>query len=212
MNTPQPQSRPARSVCSACGTPSVRKFCSNRCKWAGARRAPCATCGSPTGYRASDPNAGVARCTQCHQTSKPEPKCKHGRGNAVTQWTCQRCGVECSRPPTRGQEPRFCGTQCEQAAAAERRRARLIDAFIEDVPRHKVFEADGYRCHICRRLTDRTKKVPHPLAPTVDHLLPLAKGGKHERSNCRTACFRCNCTKQDRGGGEQYALTMECTA
>ncbi|MEU2106485.1 HNH endonuclease signature motif containing protein [Nocardia sp. NPDC019255] len=69
-----------------------------------------------------------------------------------------------------------------------------------------MFESDGYRCHLCRRKTDPTKVAPHPRSPTIDHVIPLSKGGTHEPSNCRTACFHCNATKGDRGGGEQLLL------
>lgn len=79
---------------------------------------------------------------------------------------------------------------------------------MEDVPPFQVFKADGYRCHLCGQLTDRTQSVPHLRAPTVDHIVPLSKGGKHERANCRTACYSCNAAKQDRGGGEQFALVF----
>lgn len=37
--------------------------------------------------------------------------------------------------------------------------------------------------------------VPHPLAPTTDHIVPLSKGGKHERRNCQLAHFKCNTAK-----------------
>lgn len=90
----------------------------------------------------------------------------------------------------------------------QRRRARKRNAFVANVYRLRVFEADGYRCHICHRKTDATKAVPHPRAPTLDHVIPLAKGGTHEPMNCRTACFQCNATKSDRGGGEQFALAI----
>lgn len=108
-----------------------------------------------------------------------------------------------------------CSTECQQIhtrdqvlAAKGRRRSRKKFAYVADVHRRKVFEADGYRCHICKRKTDLTKAVPHPRAPTIDHVIPLARGGTHEPANCRTACFRCNATKSDAGGGEQFALVV----
>lgn len=106
-----------------------------------------------------------------------------------------------------------CSERCQQRhahnvrrLAKERRRALERDAFIENINREEVFEHDGYRCHLCRRKTDTTKQTPHPRAPTIDHIIPLAQGGKHEQSNCRTACFLCNARKGDRGGGEQLLL------
>lgn len=94
----------------------------------------------------------------------------------------------------------------QKRLAKDRRRARTRDAFVENVYRKQVFERDGYRCHLCRKKTNPAKQVPHPRAPTIDHLIPLACGGTHEPANCRTACFLCNALKGDRGGGEQLLL------
>lgn len=106
-----------------------------------------------------------------------------------------------------------CSTECRRAREREwhrnskdRRRARKKNAYVANVYRKRVYESDGYRCHLCNRRTDPTKQVPHPMAPTIDHVIPLARGGAHEPSNCRTACFMCNSLKSDRGGGEQMLL------
>jgi len=50
--------------------------------------------------------------------------------------------------------------------------------------------------------------VPHPLAPTIDHLIPLADGGSDSPANVATAHFLCNSTKGERhgGGGDQLTL------
>lgn len=106
-----------------------------------------------------------------------------------------------------------CSADCADTYRREQRRihkarraARKRGAYVADVSPRKVFEADGYRCHICRRKTDPTKQVPHPKAPTIDHVIPIAIGGTHEPLNCRTACFRCNCTKNHLGHGDQLML------
>lgn len=191
------------SCCEGCGTASLSRYC-YACKWRMAPRKPCRYCGGPTGYRLSDGRADSPTCQNCRTA-----RSRHGvRQPSVTEWTCEMCGAACMRVPTKGQRPRFCSKRCQQSAAWYRRRALEAEAFVEDVPRHRVFESDAYRCHLCGRMTDRTQSVPHPRAPTIDHLQPLSKGGKHERSNCRTACFACNCAKQDRGGGEQFALAI----
>lgn len=175
-----------------------------QCRWQRAPRKPCAACGGPTGYRATDTRGMSPVCLGCRAKAQQ----RKSQLQSTTEWTCETCGISCNRPPTKGQRPRFCGKRCQQSAADRRRRALEAKAFIEDVPRHSVFEADGYRCHLCGRKTDKSKSIPHRRAPTIDHLLPLSKGGKHERSNCRTACFGCNCAKQDRGGGEQFVLAV----
>jgi 5-methylcytosine-specific restriction endonuclease McrA len=55
-------------------------------------------------------------------------------------------------------------------------------------------------------MTRKTASVPHPMAPTIDHIVPLSKGGTHEPINCRTAHFLCNSTKGDRLAGDQLIL------
>lgn len=177
------------------------QVCSDRCKWKQRPRKPCIRCGNPTGWSARDPRGDNCICNPCRRADAPP------RPGPRT-WTCANCGKVCNRAPVKGQVPKYCGTSCQQLASFHRRRARALNAFVEEVNRLEVFLADGYKCHLCGRMTDNTKSYPHPKSPTIDHIIPLAKGGLHERSNCRTACARCNSAKQDRGGGEQFAFVL----
>lgn len=114
----------------------------------------------------------------------------------VSKYMNVTCSDECQREHERDREHR----------ARQRRRARKKEAFVENVYRKKIFERDAFKCHICKRLTDRDAKVPNPKAPTIDHIIPLAKGGTHEPANVATACFMCNCLKSDTGTGDQLLL------
>lgn len=198
--------KPACDECKFCGKRSFgRKFCSDSCKWKARPRKTCAECGSPTGWCLLDRRAQAAVvCNSCRRKKnqklrvQPQP----------LTWSCLNCGKISTRPPTKGQVPKYCGISCAQLAAFHRRRSRLVNAFVEDVNRVEVFMADGWRCHLCGKLTDKTKSYPHPKSPTIDHVIPINRGGLHERSNCRTACARCNSAKQDRGGGEQFAFAF----
>ena len=105
-------------------------------------------------------------------------------------------------------ERHYCSVRCSARAGKDRRRARKRNAYVADVNRMDVFESDGWRCHLCGKRIRRDMVVPHPLAATVDHVIPLAAGGTHEPSNCRAAHYLCNSTKGDRFavGGEQMLL------
>jgi len=74
------------------------------------------------------------------------------------------------------------------------------------VRRYQIHERDRWRCHLCGKKVNREVVAPHPKAPTIDHVIPLAKGGTHEPANCRTAHFLCNSTKGSGGSGEQLML------
>lgn len=104
----------------------------------------------------------------------------------------------------------YCSTRCSTADHRAIRRARQRDAYVEPVHRQRVFERDGWRCQLCDRKVRRDAVVPHPLAPTLDHIIPLAlgpeAGGVHSMANVQLAHYRCNCRKSARGGGEQLAL------
>ncbi|HMH58562.1 MAG TPA: HNH endonuclease, partial [Galbitalea sp.] len=91
-------------------------------------------------------------------------------------------------------------------AVKARHTRRKRDSYVEDVVPMLIFQRDGYRCHICRRKTLPNKKVPHPRAPTIDHMIPLSLGGPHSRANVSTACFRCNTLKSASGAGDQLAI------
>lgn len=69
----------------------------------------------------------------------------------------------------------------------------------------EIRERDGNRCHLCRRKVS-VKPYPHPLSASLDHVIPLTKGGMHERSNVRLAHLSCNVAKGNRGGNEQLLL------
>ena len=76
-----------------------------------------------------------------------------------------------------------------------RRRARERAAFVEDVDRTVVFERDDWTCRICDEPLARDAVHPDPLSPTVDHVVPLSRGGKHSYANVQSAHFLCNVLK-----------------
>lgn len=85
------------------------------------------------------------------------------------------------------------------------RRARLASVLVVPYRSGDIFERDGYRCHLCGRMTRRDAVVPHPKAPTIDHLVPISAGGADAPLNVATAHFECNWRRSD-GGVAQLRL------
>lgn len=64
---------------------------------------------------------------------------------------------------------------------------------------------DGNRCHLCLKAVPE-KAWPHPMSPSLDHVVPLSKGGTHDPDNVKLAHLECNTAKGNRGGNEQLLL------
>lgn len=54
-------------------------------------------------------------------------------------------------------------------------------------------------CGICGRPVDKTLKWPHPFSPTVDHIIPIDRGGHpSDISNLQLAHWCCNRKKSNK--------------
>ena len=59
--------------------------------------------------------------------------------------------------------------------------------------RYQILNRDGYRCQICG-----TSAIEGSVRLEIDHVVPVAKGGRTEPKNLRTLCQDCNSGKSDR--------------
>lgn len=95
-------------------------------------------------------------------------------------------------------------------ATAHSRRAQKLSAGGTEVLLTYLIERDGGRCQVsdcC--FTSRkvaTLGTRGPRQPSIDHIIPLSKGGEHALHNVQLAHYRCNLTKNNRGAGDQLAL------
>ncbi len=54
-------------------------------------------------------------------------------------------------------------------------------------------------CGICGKTVDRSFKFPHPLSPSIDHIIPVDKGGHpSDIANLQLAHLCCNRFKSDK--------------
>lgn len=114
-------------------------------------------------------------------------------GMIVTHGRCRECGETFTVRRTR--VVALCSDTCSKRVSRRRLRARDRSAFVEPVFREQVFIRDRWRCQLCGKSLDRKRVVPHPRAPVVDHVVPLAEGGEHSMLNVQAAHFLCNSVK-----------------
>lgn len=84
-----------------------------------------------------------------------------------------------------------------RAHAAEYR-ARKQDATVERFIPAEVFERDGWLCGLCHGPIDPTLAYPDPMSVSLDHVLPLSRGGEHSRSNTQASHLTCNLRKYNK--------------
>jgi 5-methylcytosine-specific restriction endonuclease McrA len=58
-----------------------------------------------------------------------------------------------------------------------------------------VYRRDGWVCGICREPVDPELESPHLMAASLDHVIPLCRGGTHTYDNVQLAHFLCNSIK-----------------
>lgn len=75
------------------------------------------------------------------------------------------------------------------------RRMRVKGVRVDRVYRRVVWERDKGRCGICGGMVDFTKVSPDPMAPSLDHIVPISKGGEHSYTNIQLAHLGCNMSK-----------------
>jgi 5-methylcytosine-specific restriction endonuclease McrA len=74
---------------------------------------------------------------------------------------------------------------------SHRRRALIGDSpSITEKQWNKILMLQDVRCNSCKR------KFGSNLQPTMDHIIPLSKGGLHSFENIQALCKKCNSTKQ----------------
>lgn len=80
----------------------------------------------------------------------------------------------------------------ERKAQIQRERNRRVwRATIAKIDRDAVIARDNSMCYLCGMMLERADV-------TLDHVVPLSRGGDHAESNLRVCCRRCNSRKGTR--------------
>lgn len=122
----------------------------------------------------------------------PCPDC----GKAVVVYARPKRCDECARAARRASKQR------ERA----RYRSQLAAATVELFDPQEIFIRDGWSCQLCGKPILKSKMSPHPRSATLDHIIPLSKGGLHSRKNTQLACWACNIAKNNRSAHDQLRL------
>ena len=99
------------------------------------------------------------------------------------------------------QNKQYCSEKCRAKAAdakhEEKRKEQMRAAFVEPVGLKTTYRTYDGVCGICGLPVPETVEANNQWAATVDHIIPLSKGGLHKKSNCQLAHRLCNSIKLD---------------
>ncbi len=208
-------------VCQYCGElfwkPDAfrKKYCSKECQKAARqdealechRNAPSSP--APTVYRRE-----CLWCGEPFETAHPNklycsPECGYemNKQQHREQWkaeyqprifTCKECGrtveTECGHTSSE-----FCSIECSDKyhtrAYKMRRNKQMKAAYRAPVSFKHIYNRDHGICQICGLPVPQDKSPNKLWAATIDHIVPLSKGGTHEPDNCQLSHRLCNSIK-----------------
>jgi 5-methylcytosine-specific restriction endonuclease McrA len=74
-----------------------------------------------------------------------------------------------------------------------------ISELLTEAQWRDILDQYGRRCAYCGRKVEKL---------TIDHVIPLAKGGKHSANNVVPACVSCNCKKNAKTSEEWVGMAV----
>lgn len=186
----------------------------------------CEYCGDPFFPRSADVRRGWGKycslvCANKAHAEDTAERNRHRRrpdldGQAcVLRWSkCRWCG----KPFIRRNARVYCSDVCRDAAVYQQREVGRIQrhrkgkarrecvALGEAFTREEIFERDHWRCGLCGKRISKAYQWPDHRAPSIDHIVPLIRGGVHSKANVQASHLGCNWSKNGRGGLEQLRL------
>lgn len=179
-----------------------RKWCSEPC------RVSHAAFGSASRPRLKCQHCGESFVSVRRDQKWCGPKCSASAGHeravarrggriVVEPRACAGCGRDWT-PRANNADAVYCSRTCYSAENKRRYRARLASAPVVEIVRtREVLDRDGWICQLCSGPIDPAIRSGALMA-SVDHRVPLARGGNHTMANCQAAHMGCNSRKSDR--------------
>lgn len=171
-------------------------YCSNHHQIAGRH-------GKPVGVREWSPAADKYTCLVCGSQFSPNgisrqfchANCQglyrnYGGNVPDLDFTCAVCKVEIIWEDSEKGWRRRDRKICDRCRNTGRTRHKTQPAYLA--------ERDGLDCGICGDQVDMAARWPAPKSASVDHIVPVSRGGTHDEENLQLSHWACNHAKRDR--------------
>ena len=183
-------------ACRVCGVPLVGKarwYCAEHKHTREQRLVAhvCQVCGQSFQPKTNNQKYCTAKCGKVAQ-----------RRPVRLSRECPLCGDTFTFTSYPASGRKFCDS-CRRILERDRTRRRraLVESDGADVIDERiVYEKDGGICGICGQHIDLSVRYPHPMSLSLDHIVPISKGGTHKYGNVRVTHLACNCRRGNRDG------------
>ena len=116
------------------------------------------------------------------------------------QWHCAVCGILVTAKPKSKSRGKYCAEHrhtVANLAKGHKRRAAKYGVDYEWIDSRKVYDRDGWICGLCHEPVDPELTYPDPMSASLDHIIPMSRGGPHLDSNVQCSHWICNVRKSD---------------
>lgn len=121
---------------------------------------------------------------------------------------CEECGTMFYDPHP---HTLTCSSECSRKRSNrlsryyERKRINKYNLVDKDISLKRLYKRDKGICYLCgepcdyndKIITDEGHYIVGETYPSIDHVIPISKGGKHSWNNVKLAHHRCNTLKSD---------------
>lgn len=140
----------------------------------------------------------------CSRDCKDKNRKKEHKAKRIASKSDRLC-IGCRKiiPRSARADKKWCSEDCASKARGHTmnvtRRIQTtepIGAFL----RMDIYNRDKWICQICKKPVKKELSFPHPKCASLDHVIPLSRGGTHESENVQLAHLSCNTSKGNRVG------------
>ena len=159
------------------------------------------------GFLSNRPNGRYCSSSCRDEGTKQKGKAERARQREANprrfDFACDRCGksVVTDKMVTKGSYGRYCRV-CSLQLRRERyrvktaKRQKVMNPLRISVD--TLIERDGTNCHLCNEPVDTLLPRNNRFGATIDHVIPISKGGLDELDNLKLAHWICNIRKGNR--------------
>jgi HNH endonuclease len=107
-------------------------------------------------------------------------------------------------PKTARADKKYCSEECSSKLRGRtmnvERRIRTSEPVLH-FKRVDIYERDNWTCQLCLTSVNPNLAFPDPMCASLDHVIPLSRGGSHQSSNVQLAHLRCNTSRGNKVEG-----------